>query len=125
MRLRATILIGLLTATGATGACSSRSPEPKTPTSPAALDDRGSSAGPPLPNQPLPPPVSNGCDATKARWAIGEPASNALLERARVAAGARSARFLRPNEPVTLEYLGSRLNLELDAQGLVRTVACG
>lgn len=60
-----------------------------------------------------------------AQWAIGEAKSDALLERARVAAGAGSARFLRPNEPVTLEYVGSRLNLGLDLRDLVRTVVCG
>jgi hypothetical protein len=125
MRLRATLLIGVLAAAGAVGACGGVSPEPKTPTSPAALDDHGSSRGPVLPNQPVLPPVSNGCDQTNAQWAIGEAASDALLERARIAAGAGSARFLRPNQPVTLEYLGSRLNLGVDARDLVRTVVCG
>jgi hypothetical protein len=35
------------------------------------------------------------------------------------------ARFPRPTEPVTMEYLGSRLNLGLDAKDIVRTVVCG
>jgi hypothetical protein len=59
------------------------------------------------------------------QWTVGQPASDDLLERARAAAGAKSARFLRPNQPVTLEYLGSRLNLGLDARDIVRSVACG
>jgi hypothetical protein len=48
-----------------------------------------------------------------------------LLERARVDAGAASARFLRPNDPITTEYSGSRLNLGLDARDIVRSVVCG
>ena len=62
---------------------------------------------------------------TKAQWAVGQPASDELLERARVAADAGSARFLRPNQPVTMEYLGSRLNLGLDARDVVYSVVCG
>lgn len=123
MRLRAAFLIVVLAATA--GACAGTSPGRPAPTSPEAVDDRGSSGGPVLPHQPPSPPVSNGCDHTKAQWAIGQAASDALLERARVAAGARVARFLRPNEPVTLEYLGSRLNLGLDERGVVRAVVCG
>ncbi len=125
MRVRAILSIVVLAAAAAAVACGSISPDRKVPTSPAPVDDRGSSAGPALPNQPTPPPTSGGCDHTKAQWAIGEAASDALLERARVAAGAGSARFLRPNEPVTLEYVGSRLNLGLDARDRVRTVVCG
>ena len=96
----------LATMLAATSACLTR-----TPTSPIA---------------PTPPQAATAsCDAAKAQWAIGERASAELLERARVAAAAGSARFLRPNEPVTMEYLGSRLNLALDAKDVVRTVGCG
>jgi len=72
-----------------------------------------------------PPPASGSCDATRPQWAIGKPASAALLEQARVAADAETARFLRPNQPITLEYLGSRLNLGLDARDVVVAVVCG
>jgi hypothetical protein len=58
-------------------------------------------------------------------WAIGQPASGGILERARMDAGARTARFVRPDQPITTEYLGSRLNLALDAQEVVRAVRCG
>jgi Peptidase inhibitor I78 family len=47
-----------------------------------------------------------------------------VLERARVDAGAQLARFLRPNQPVTTEYSGSRVNLNLDARDIVRSVVC-
>src|SRR5437667_277641 len=74
---------------------------------------------------PQSPTSSASCDVTKAQWAIGEPASDELLERARVAAGASSTRLIRPNQPITLEYRGSRLNLWLDARDIVTAVLCG
>ena len=71
------------------------------------------------------PPASGTCDADKARFAVGLPASDDLLERARVAAGATTARFLRPNQPITTEYFGWRLNLGLNDQNVIRAVNCG
>lgn len=71
------------------------------------------------------PPVAATCDAIKVQWAIGEQASDALLERARLEAKAGTARFLRPDQPVTMEYLGSRLNLGLNEHDVVRSVTCG
>jgi hypothetical protein len=65
------------------------------------------------------------CDASKAQFALGERANTDLLERARVATSAGSARFLRPNQPITLEFLSSRLNLGLDTTDIVRAVNCG
>jgi hypothetical protein len=48
-----------------------------------------------------------------------------LLERARVAANATVARFLVPNQPITMEYSAWRLNLELDDKNFVRSARCG
>jgi Peptidase inhibitor I78 family len=74
---------------------------------------------------PQPPPASAKCDATKAQWAIGERASMDLLDRAREAAQASVARFIRPNEAITLEFLPWRLNLGLDAHDVVKSISCG
>jgi Peptidase inhibitor I78 family len=75
------------------------------------------------PTQPNPPAAT--CDATKAQFAVGQAASEDLLERARTAAGARSARFIRPNQPITMEFLGSRLNLNLNEREVVNGANCG
>jgi hypothetical protein len=92
----------------------------------ACAASTGSVAGPSTPAQrDTVESVRDACDSTKAQWAIGEQATDALLDRARQAAGARSARFLRPGQSITLEYLDSRLNLELDGKDVVRTVRCG
>jgi hypothetical protein len=86
-----------------------------------ALPDRG----PNVPAPPSGPPESDACRHSSAQWAVGERASDDLLERARVAAGAKTARILRVDQPVTLEFLGSRLNVIMDEQGIVRSVVCG
>jgi Peptidase inhibitor I78 family len=77
--------------------------------------------GPP----PQPPPGSGTCDASKAQWAIGERAGSDLLERARKAAQAGTARFIRPNEAITMEFSPARLNLGLDKRDVVIGVNCG
>jgi hypothetical protein len=48
-----------------------------------------------------------------------------LLDRAREAAQASVARFIRPNEAITLEFLPWRLNLGLDAHDVVTSISCG
>ena len=100
---------------GAAGEVQPSTPQPNPPAA-----DRGT---PPPPRPSL--PAAEDCDATKAQWAIGEPESAELLERARLAAQAKSARFLRPNQIVTMEYSSSRLNLHLGTQGVVGSVRCG
>jgi hypothetical protein len=84
----------------------------------------------PLPpqQQPLPqplPPTSATCNASRAQFAVGERASDELLERGRTAAGAATARYIRPNQPITTEFLGSRLNLNLNDKDVVVSVSCG
>lgn len=56
---------------------------------------------------------------------MGQAASADLLERAKTAAGAGSARYLRPNQPITMEFLASRLNLNLNGRDIVDGVRCG
>ena len=65
------------------------------------------------------------CAAASAEWAIGSPATSDLLERARLAAKAAVARFVTRGQPITTEYLSSRLTLETDAQLVVVAVRCG
>jgi hypothetical protein len=89
------------------------SASPESVTAPSPIDT------PPAAQQP------SGCIASGAQWAIGQSASDDLLDRARLAAGAETARFLRPNQPITTEYLGSRLNLSLDGDDIVRSLYCG
>jgi Peptidase inhibitor I78 family len=104
VRVHRAFLTTVIAASWAAVACGGRAPVP--------------------PTRPLQPPTAS-CDATKAQFAIGQAASSDLLERARRAAGAGSARFLRPNQPITMEYLGSRLNLNLNERDVVNGASCG
>ncbi|VVP89205.1 hypothetical protein PS918_03065 [Pseudomonas fluorescens] len=65
------------------------------------------------------------CEAKAAEFTIGKQASPELLEQARTRAGAQNARFLQPNDMVTLEYRSDRLNLNTDANRVVTRVNCG
>ena len=80
---------------------------------------------PASPGPPIAAPDTEKCDASKAGSAVGSSATAEVIERARVAAGASVARFLKPNQPITMEYLASRLNLGLDGENIVRSVTCG
>ena len=113
MHWRNLILPSVLAAACLMSAC-----DDATPASPTPLAESGKSG-----NTSSPPAPS--CDGTKAQWTIGHAASDELLERARVSAGADSVRFLRPNQVVTLEFVGGRLNLGLDARDAVRSAVCG
>jgi hypothetical protein len=71
------------------------------------------------------PPSAATCVAANAEFAVGSTASDDLLERARVAANASAARFLTRGQPITTEYLATRLNLETDERRMVLAVRCG
>jgi hypothetical protein len=107
MRTRVVVLVTMLATSMVVMGCSERVGRVDAPTSPTS------------------PPAAASCNALKAEFTIGQSASDDLLERARVAAGAGSARFIRPNRIITLEFLGSRLNVNLDAKDVVRSVTCG
>jgi hypothetical protein len=65
------------------------------------------------------------CEAKSAEFTIGKKASPQLLEQARTRAGAQNARFLKPDDMVTLEYRSDRLNLNTDSNLVVTRVNCG
>jgi hypothetical protein len=92
---------------------------PDTVTSPTAV------ASPRVPAPPTLPADHSSCTASKAQWAIGRAATDDLLKQARVAANATVARFIVQGQPITTEYLGTRLNLEVDVQRVVVAVRCG
>ncbi|MEY4711995.1 MAG: hypothetical protein RIS88_1445 [Pseudomonadota bacterium] len=71
------------------------------------------------------PRAAGRCDAAPAQGAVGQAASPAVAETARQQAGARSVRVIGHDEVVTKEYDTSRLNLQLDARGMVVRVYCG
>jgi len=86
----------------------------------------GCSSTPESPAQESQPqPMSGRCEAAGAQFAVGQQASAALLAQARSKAGAQDARFISPNDVLTLEYRSDRVNLNTDANGKVVRVNCG
>jgi hypothetical protein len=65
------------------------------------------------------------CDAAKAQSLVGERESAAIAEQARQQSGARTVRWLRPGQIVTMEYRDDRLSLPLDEQGKIIAIRCG
>lgn len=70
-----------------------------------------------------PPPPS--CDATAVQGLVGDMADDAVVEQARVDAGADTARILKPGQAVTLEFNGARLNVEVDGENRIVSLRCG
>lgn len=87
----------------------------------------GSTSAEPAANMPAPAAAAGGgrCDSDLARFAVGQTASSTLLQQAQQRSGAQTARILRPGDIMTLEYRSERLNLNVDAQGVVARVNCG
>lgn len=65
------------------------------------------------------------CDESQAQWAIGKAITKAEVEQARQDAGAQSVRSLKPDQAATMDFNDKRLNLDLDAKGVVTAVRCG
>ena len=91
-----------------------------------ALTSGGCTTGapPPMESVPVAEPGSL-CDAARPQELIGRQASPAVAREARRLSGARTARFLRPGQIVTMEYRADRLNLHLDAQDKGERIICG
>ena len=79
----------------------------------------------PIDVRPNVPPAGGRCDAGPAQSAIGQNSTARNVEAARVTAGARMARTIRPGQMVTKEYDFERLNLEVDASGRIVAARCG
>jgi hypothetical protein len=89
----------------------------------AQSEERAEAAAQPAP--PTPPPAATACDDSQAQWAVGKKVTEAEVEQARKDSGAETARTLKPNQMVTMEFNGNRLNLDLDDAGTVTAIRCG
>lgn len=65
------------------------------------------------------------CHPERVQWTIGQPVSDALAERAKCEAGATAVRVIYPDTIVTMDYVETRLNIDVDAQGRVTGVRYG
>jgi len=65
------------------------------------------------------------CNVDAAKAFKGQKATDSLADQARAAAGAASVRVIRPNQPVTMDYRGDRLNVITDDADMITEVNCG
>ncbi|MCY1245192.1 Peptidase inhibitor I78 family protein [compost metagenome] len=70
------------------------------------------------------PPVGN-CDANQVQSLVGQAYTEALGKQAQEDAAAKQIRVLHPNDVTTMEFVGDRLNIEVDAKDVVSGVRCG
>ncbi len=65
------------------------------------------------------------CNIEATRPLVGRPATQALGAEALRLSGARTLRWIRPGDVVTMDYRTDRLNIHLDGQGQVQRIDCG
>jgi len=70
------------------------------------------------------PPVGS-CDATQVQSLVGQTFSDAIGGQAQQDAAATSLRVLKPDDMATMDFVGERLNIELDEKGVISGVRCG
>ena len=89
----------------------------------AQSEQRAEEASQPAPVEPA--VAAGACDDSQAQWAIGKTLTDAEVEQARTDSGAESVRTLKPDQMATMDFNDKRLNLDLDAAGVVTAVRCG
>jgi hypothetical protein len=70
-------------------------------------------------------PPRNQCNVQAAQLLVGQRFDADTLARALAAAGADTARMLRPDSLITKEYMPGRLNVVVDADSRIVRVYCG
>lgn len=77
------------------------------------------------PPTPVTPSSAGTCNAEAAQAWIGKPASEANIEAAFKASGARTVRSLKPGQAMTMDYREDRVNILQDASGNIEKISCG
>ena len=65
------------------------------------------------------------CNAEPAQSYVGKPASDANVQAAFKASGAKTLRALKPGQAVTMDYREDRVNVLQDAAGIIERISCG
>lgn len=78
------------------------------------------------PEPPQPSAASTAqCDAERASWAIGQEASAEVVERIRADTGSTQVRVIKPGQMVTMDYIGTRVNIDVNDRNQITSVRCG
>ncbi|UHQ20522.1 Elastase inhibitor AFLEI Flags: Precursor [Lysobacter sp. KIS68-7] len=131
MRLHPAPLSLVLVAVLGLGACATKQDTATAAQDAAPVAGDSSKLDMPIENAPahpatyaMPEPAAT-CNADAAHDAVGKKATDEVVEKARVAAGAATTRVVRPNQPVTMDYRGDRLNVQTDAKDKIVGTSCG
>lgn len=81
-------------------------------------------ASPTSPTSPV-ADAAKQCDAGKAQSAVGQIASQDVVDKAVSDSGSSTARVIKPGQAVTMDFREDRLNIEVDAGNVVTAVRCG
>ncbi len=78
-------------------------------------------ATPPAPDTALvnPPPGKDTCNAAQYAGLIGKPVTDPA-----VPAPSRQVRHIRPDSVVTMDFSPTRLNIDVDARGVITGLRC-
>lgn len=91
----------------------------------ATAADPTTPAPPPTEQPPPPVPPQASCKPEAAQPFVGQVATQDVVEKARLAAGAQIARTLKPGQMVTMEYHASRLNVDVNEGNVITGLRCG
>jgi len=69
--------------------------------------------------------ASKRCDAANAQSAIGQTASQEVVDKVVADSGSGSSRVIKPGQAVTMDFREDRVNIEVDAANVVTAVRCG
>jgi PBP1b-binding outer membrane lipoprotein LpoB len=105
-------LAGLLLA----GCSSTDKPAAPAATTPVAAEGSASAAA---------PSFSGSCDSAAVASLVGKTVNVALVEQAKRQSGAETARVLRPNDAMTMDYNSRRLNIDVNETDVVKQFTCG
>ncbi|MCJ2187373.1 I78 family peptidase inhibitor [Novosphingobium beihaiensis] len=82
------------------------------------------SAPPPAQSMPPLPGVEPDCGAEKLGAYVGQRATDAVMAAIREWRAGHPVRVLRPGSVVTMDYRPDRLNVDLDANGVIKGFRC-
>ncbi len=68
---------------------------------------------------------TNACSTSAVKKLIGQIITLQMAEEARLQARANQVRILGPEDPLTMDYDSTRLNVEVDRNGKIMRVSCG
>ena len=85
-------------------------------------------ANPPTTPEPTPepaPPMAAACDASKVQSAVGQIASQDVVDKVVQDSGSSTSRVLKPGQPMTMDYREDRVNIHVDDKNTITEVKCG